>query len=133
MTFHEYPAEIVRMDCEKRAGQYKTQNLILRYGTCKMRAARQKCTTPAWSNTLIWSRKDRARYSKPSRLEIRHGLFAASLASLNILKRLGGNEKTFGCPLIELAPDGIMKTPSYIWFRAFDARKCVAKPVERLN
>jgi hypothetical protein len=54
----------------------------------------------------------------PPRREIRHRPLAASLASLNILKRLGGNENTFGCPLIEVAPDGIMKTPSYIWLLA---------------
>ena len=41
-----------------------------------------------------------------------------ALASLNILKRLGGSEKTFSCPLRELAPDGIMKTLSYIWLLA---------------
>jgi hypothetical protein len=45
-------------------------------------------------------------------------LFAASLASLNIPERLGGNENTFGCPLTDLAPDGIMKTPSHIWMLA---------------
>jgi hypothetical protein len=31
---------------------------------------------------------------------------------------LGGNEKTFSCPLRELAPDEIMKTLSYIWLLA---------------
>jgi hypothetical protein len=34
--------------------------------------------------------------------------------SLNVLKRLGGNENSFRCPLLDLALDGIMKTPSYI-------------------
>jgi hypothetical protein len=48
------------------------------------------------------------------RLEIRHRLLATSLASLNILKRLGGNENSFGSPLLDLASDGIMETPSYI-------------------
>src|SRR5262249_13364154 len=33
---------------------------------------------------------------------------------INVLKRLGGNENRFGCPLLKLAPDGIVKTPSYI-------------------
>jgi hypothetical protein len=34
--------------------------------------------------------------------------------TLKVLKRLGGNKKSFGCPLLELTPDGIMKTLSYI-------------------
>jgi hypothetical protein len=118
VTFHEYPAEIVRMDCEKTGWPVQETKSDFALWHLQDASGTAKCTTPAWSNTLIWSRKDRARYSKPSRLEIRHGLFAASLASLNILKRLGGNEKTFGRPLIELAPDGIMKTPSYIWLLA---------------
>ena len=52
------------------------------------------------------------------RLKISHRLFAASLASLNIPERLGGNENRFGCPLVDLAPDGFMKTSSYIWMFA---------------
>jgi len=34
LRLHEYPAEIVRLSCEKcgRAGQYRKQNLIERYG-----------------------------------------------------------------------------------------------------
>ena len=60
-------------------------------------------------------RRERHHFAAhPRRLKIRHGLLATSLASLNILKRLGGNENRFGCPLLELAPDGIMETPSYI-------------------
>jgi hypothetical protein len=35
-----------------------------------------------------------------------------------ILKRLGGNEKRFVCPLLKLAPDGVIETPSYIRVRA---------------
>ena len=46
--------------------------------------------------------------------EIRRRLLTAWLASLNIFKRLGGNEKSFRCPLLELAPDGIIETLSYI-------------------
>jgi hypothetical protein len=36
-------------------------------------------------------------------------------ASLNILKRLGGDENSFGCSFVELAFDGVMNTSSYIW------------------
>ena len=41
-----------------------------------------------------------------------------SLASFNILKRLGGNENRFRCPLVELPPDGMMKTLSHIRLHA---------------
>jgi hypothetical protein len=40
------------------------------------------------------------------------------VAFLNIPERLGGNENSVGCPLIDLAPDGFMKTPSNIWLVA---------------
>ncbi len=40
------------------------------------------------------------------------------LACLNILKRLGSNKNSFGSPLLELAPDGIIEMPSYIWLVA---------------
>ena len=38
----------------------------------------------------------------------------SGFASTNVLKGLGGNENSFGCSRLELAPSGIMKTLSYI-------------------
>src|SRR5262249_8652082 len=66
LTLSEYPGDIVRLSCPKcgRAGQYRKQNLIERYGadtrlpTCgreKHNAGTAECTMPAWCVTLIWS------------------------------------------------------------------------------
>lgn len=38
--------------------------------------------------------------------------------SLNILECLRGNENGFGSPLLKLASDGVIETPSYIRLRA---------------
>ena len=60
-------------------------------------------------------RRRERRHSPPTHRALKSASPACgSLASLNILKRLGGNENRFGSPLLELAPDGIMKTTSYI-------------------
>ena len=38
--------------------------------------------------------------------------------SLKILKRLGGNENSFGSPLLKLASDGVIETASYVRLRS---------------
>jgi hypothetical protein len=39
--------------------------------------------------------------------------------SLDILKRLGGDENRFGSSLLELAPDGIMEKPGHVRLLTF--------------
>jgi hypothetical protein len=41
-------------------------------------------------------------------------LCRSSVRFLDVLKRLGGNEKRLGCPLLKLAPDRNIQTKSYI-------------------
>ena len=45
---------------------------------------------------------------------LKSAIALAVYALSNILKRLGGNENTFGSPLTKLALDGIMEEPSHI-------------------
>jgi hypothetical protein len=75
LQLREYPGEIVRLSCTKcgRAGQYRKQNLIDRYGAeiplpnlreeiaqCERRGLmHDACMTPAWCATLIYSRAEK--------------------------------------------------------------------------
>jgi hypothetical protein len=68
LQLRDYPGEIVRLSCAKcgRAGQYKKQNLIARYGAdirlLDLREEIAKCDrhaksmTPAWCVTSIPNR-----------------------------------------------------------------------------
>jgi hypothetical protein len=44
----------------------------------------------------------------------RRGLIPSFWVKLDIPKRLGGNEKRFGCPHLNLTPNRIMQTRRYI-------------------
>ena len=58
----------------------------------------------------------------------------SKLFAIKPSERLGGNENSFGCPLLELAPDGINRDAElYSAACASDHRKCDSKRVERLN
>jgi hypothetical protein len=65
LQLHEYPKPMVRLACEKcgRAGQYRKENLIKRFGAdigCRICAKKfqntraiVRCMTRAWFATLI--------------------------------------------------------------------------------
>ena len=73
---------------------------------------------PSSGSIPISKRGVKLMLANQSRLKISHACSRHRLAFLNIPERLGGNENSVGCPLIDLAPDEFMKTPSNIWLLA---------------